>query len=180
MADEKKSRRLSRRGFLFGGLRKLKERENPNTVSKPIAARELDLELLAEGNVAYENGRYAEAAEKYKTFVRIEPENSDARKRLGHCLYLEGKYIQARVELSRALKILGKDNFSSLYLGLCFCRMGRGSDAVASWKGYFNPNKIEIQREVNLQLAMIETDPETDLAVCADMVEKALSDCSPA
>lgn len=174
MVKEKKMQRISRRGFLFGGFRKSEDRESLKGAAKPIAACEADLDTLAQANLAYEKERYEEAAEKYREFVKTEPDNADARKRYGHSLYMSGRYVQARVELNRAMKILGKDNFSSLYLGLCFCRMGRGEKVAETWKDYFNPSQVEVQREINLQLAMIETDPETDLCECADMVEKSL------
>lgn len=174
MAEEKSSRKLSRRGFLFGGIKKITDRENARVAAKPIAGKGADVNLLAEANVAYEKGRYEEAIEKYREFIKIEPENAEARKRYGHSLYKDGRYIQARVEFSRVLKILAKDNFSSLYLGLCFCRMGRGEDAVESWKNFFNPAQIDLQREVNLQIALIESDPDVTISECADHVEKTV------
>lgn len=174
MEKEKKSQKMSRRGFLFGGLRKIKDRESLKSPAKPIAASGADLNLLAQANLAYEDRQYEKAAEKYHDFVKIEPDNVDARKRYGHCLYMNGRYVQARVEFSRVIKIIGKDNFSALFLGLCFCRMSKRDKVPATWKEFFNPEQIEVQREVNLQLAMIETEPEMDLNECADMVEQAL------
>ena len=174
MSDTKKPRKLSRRGFLFGGLRNKKDKEQVHSSAKPIAAAEADFSVLAAANVDYENERHEEAVGKYREFIKTEPQNADARKRLAHCLYLNGKYIQSRVEFERAIKLLGKDNFSFLYLGLTFCRLGIGKKAIAVWKRYFDAGNITVQREINIQLALMEADPETSLADAADMVEKVL------
>ncbi|MBI9110760.1 tetratricopeptide repeat protein [Maridesulfovibrio ferrireducens] len=176
MSGVKKPQKLSRRGFLFGGFRPKDDKEQIQSAAKPIAATEVDLDVLAAANVAYECKRYSEAADKYKDFIKSEPHNANARKRYGHSLYLCGKFIQAKVELERTIKILGEDNFSSLYLGLVFCRIGNGDKVLSVWKGYFNPEKIDVQREVNLQMALIESDPEFSLEEAADMVEKVLSE----
>ncbi|WP_432738173.1 tetratricopeptide repeat protein [Maridesulfovibrio sp. FT414] len=176
MADKKKPQKLSRRGFLFGGFRDKNDREQPQSAAKPIAAKEINLDTLAQANVAYENKRYDEASEKYKEFIKTEPQNPDARKRLGHCLYKTGKYVQAKVEFERAIRILGKDNFSYLYLGLLLCRAGAGKKAVPVWKLYFDPENITLQREINLQIAMIESDPEASFEDAADMIEKIIEE----
>ncbi|CCO23535.1 tetratricopeptide repeat protein [Maridesulfovibrio hydrothermalis] len=178
MSDRKKPKKVSRRGFLFGGFRKKDDREQPQSAAKPIAAKEVNLDTLAQGNVAYENGRYEEAAEKYKEFIKTEPQNAEARKRLGHCLYKSGKYIQAKVEFERSIRILGKDNFSYLYLGLLLCRAGAGQKALPVWKLYFDPENITLQREINLQIAMIESDPEASFEDAANMIEKIIEETS--
>ncbi len=176
MSVKKKPQKLSRRGFLFGSFRKKEDREQPQSAAKPIAAKEVNLDTLAEANVAYENKRYEEAAEKYKDFIKTEPQNADARKRLGHCLYKCGKYIQAKVELERAIRILGKDNFSYLYLGLLLCRAGAGKKALPVWKLYFDPENITLQREINLQIALIESDPEASFDEAANMIEQIIEE----
>lgn len=132
--------------------------------------------MLATANVAYENQRYEEAAEKYKEFIKAEPQNADARKRLGHCLYKCEKYVQAKVELERAIRLLGKDNFSFLYLGLVLCRAGAGKKALPVWKLYFDPENITLQREINLQSALIESDPEASFEEAADMIERVIEE----
>ncbi len=180
MSDKKKPQKLSRRGFLFGGFRKKEDREQPQSAAKPIAAKEVNLDTLAQANVAYEKGRYEEAAEKYKEFIKTEPQNADARKRLGHCLYKSEKYIQAKVEFERAIRILGKDNFSYLYLGLLLCRAGAGKKAIPVWKLYFDPENITLQREINLQIALIESDPDASFEDAADMVEKVIEETAVA
>ncbi|MFW5499932.1 MULTISPECIES: tetratricopeptide repeat protein [unclassified Maridesulfovibrio] len=178
MSDKKKAQKLSRRGFLFGGFRKKEDREQAQSAAKPIAAKEVNLDTLAEANVAYENGRFEEAAAKYKEFIKTEPQNADARKRLGHCLYKAEKYIQAKVEFERAIRILGKDNFSYLYLGLLLCRAGAGKKALPVWKLYFDPENITLQREINLQIALIESDSEASFEDAANMVEKVIEETS--
>ncbi len=175
-------KKFSRRDVLFGGLRKLrtigaehlaKAAPAPDAAPAAHPASELSQRLGA-GHAAFNRADYAAAAEEYRACMRLDPEHPDVRRRLGYCLYRLGQYVQAKVELERALRILNKDNFSSLYLGLTLARMNRPADAVAAWRAYYNPDEIRIMRELNLQIALLEA-PEPATAVdAADAVEEAV------
>lgn len=170
-------KRFSRRDILFGGLRKLRafgEDKAPDAAAKAAPPASELAKRLAAGHAAYKAADYAAAAEEYRACVRLDTNHPDVRRRLGYCLYRLGKYIQARVELDRALRLLGKDNFTSLYLGLTLARMDRPIDAVAAWRAYYNPDEIRIMRELNLQIALLEAPEPTTPEAAADAVEESV------
>lgn len=170
-------KRFSRRDILFGGLRKLRAwggDQDPVPAGQAAPPASEMARRLAAGHAAFKRSDHAAAAEEYLACTRLDPDHADARRRLGYCLYRQGRYVQARVELDRALRILGKDNFASLYLGLTLARMGRPADAVAAWRAYYNPDEVRIMRELNLQIALLES-PEPPLAAtAADAVDEAV------
>jgi tetratricopeptide (TPR) repeat protein len=176
---------FSRRDILFGGLRRVREnlgevaqmvKPEPKASTAP-APKPGDGGLpgrLAEGHAAYNACEYEAAVVAYRDCCQLDPEHADARRRLGYCLYRSGQFLQAKVELERALRILGKDNFTALYLGLCYARLDRAAEAVAAWREYFNANEVRIMREINLQAALLES-PEPPLAAdAADALEEAI------
>lgn len=172
-------KKFSRRDILFGGLRKLRNfggDANQAAAPKPAApaAPSEFAQRLAAGHAAYGRGDHAAAAEEYRACVSLDPNHGDARRRLGYCLYRLGQHLQAKVELERALRILGRDNFSSLYLGLALARMDRAVDAVAAWRNYYNQDEVRIMRELNLQIALLESPEPTSAADAADNVEEAV------
>lgn len=184
MAKKNKSG-VSRRDFLFGGLRKLRrEDEEPEKkqdfgklaaatkgVTKDEATQAKD--HFAQANAAYARADYAAAAPLYRQCITLFPAHLEARKRLAYCHYKQGKFIQARVEFDRVLHE-GKDNFASLYLGLTHCRMNKPEKAVAAFKGYFNADEVRIMRELNVQIAMLESPEPPDPADVADQIEDAI------
>lgn len=181
---KKKDSGFSRRDFLFGGLRKLRRDDKEEKkqdfsalaaategVSKDDAAQAKD--HFAKANEAYAKADYATAAPLYRECITLFPAHLEARKRLAYCHYRIGKYIQARVEFDRVLHE-GKDNFASLYLGLTHCRMKKPQKAVTAWKGYFNTEEVRIMRELNVQIAMLDSPEPPDPIDVADQVEDAI------
>lgn len=171
-------KRFSRRDILFGGLRKLRsfgEEKGPAAPEAKAAPPASELaKRLAEAHAAFKAADYEAAAEAYRSCSRLDTNHPDVRRRLGYCLYRLGQYVQARVELDRALRLLTKDNFTSLYLGLTLARMGRPKDAVAAWRAYYNPDEIRIMRELNLQIALLEAPEPTTAEAAADAVEESV------
>lgn len=188
MSAKKKSKNLSRRDFLFGGLRRLRGEDKDDApeqqdfailaaategVTKSDAQKAK--EAFVRGNEAYAIAEYGEAVPEYRECVRLFPAHLEARKRLGYCLYRIQQYIQAKVEFERVLKETKKDNYSSLYLGLTMARLGKADKALAAWKGYFNPDEVRIMRELNLQMALLESPEKPDLDDVVEQVEEAIA-----
>lgn len=183
--SKKKKDAVSRRDFLFGGLRRLRRDDEPSPkkqefasladatrgVTKDDATKAKD--AFTKANALYAQAEYEEAWPLYRECVQLFPAHLEARKRLAYCHYRMGRNVQARVEFDRVLHE-GKDNFSSLYLGLCHCRLNKADKAVAAWKGYFNPEEVRIMRELNVQIAMLESPEPPELADVADLVEEAI------
>ncbi len=163
---------LKKRRMLFGVVDKLRGAE-----SDPMAAVAQAAPVLAEANAAFAAGDWAGATEKYKEFLAQESANAEARQRLGECLYRQGKYIQAKVEFERLMQKNHKDNSALLFLGLVLARLERLDKAAVVWKLHFDPHNIAVQRELNLQIGLIEIateDAPANPVEVADCVEKAL------
>lgn len=178
MSSSKKSGSVSRRDFLFGAAKRLKfehlEEEKPKAKAPKLQGEMA--EYLREAFTAYSAGDYEKAAGAYRKCLKVDAEDIESRRRLGYCLYRMGKYIQAGVEFERVLYTQKKDNFASLYLGLAMARMDKKEKAVAAWKKYFNTEEIIIQREINLQLALMEQPEHPELAQIADEIEAVVDE----
>jgi len=59
-------------------------------------------------------------------------------------------------------------------LGLCHAREGHLDKACAAWKGYYNPDRPEVMREINVVVAMLETGQTPDPAEAVQALEAAL------
>ena len=163
---------LSRRKLLFGAFRRKAEDWEPEA---PVSSSDESEAVLKEANRAYSSGELAEAARGYREYLKLEPQDAEARQRLAWCFYNMGKLVQAKVEFERIIRQKeGKDNFSFLYLGLTLCRMGKPDKAAVVWKRYFNPQNIDVQRELNVQTALIESGDEPEPMGVVREVEAAI------
>lgn len=175
MSRDKNSTGISRRELLFGAVKKLRREDEWQEVREEQKARsKISATLLQEGNALLEQGDYQAAAEKYRACVARESGFLEARRRLGYCLYRLSQFIQARVEFERVLYTNKRDNFCSLYLGLCMARLGKADKAAKAWETYFNPDEIAIQREINIHLALFETDTPPAIEEVADAIEEVV------
>jgi len=180
--QDNQSRRFSRRELLLNPLRRLRGEDPETPVAHTPRPEKLHVPAppenpaqdLENANRAYEGHDWDTAVAGYRTFLRAEPDNFKARRRLGYCLYQQGQFIQARVELERVLRAVPDDNESRLYLGLALMRMKLRDKAAAAWKEYFEPGLLEIQREINVQLAFLETDDPPSPDELASAVEKSI------
>jgi len=150
--DKKEEIDVSRRKLLFGFLDRVR-----GTESAPMAAASQSAPVLAQANAAFAAGDFAAATAQYKTFLAAESDNAEARQRLGECLYRQGQYIQAKVEFERLLQKNRKANRAILFLGLVLARLDRVQKAAVVWKLFFDPHSVVLQRELNLQIALIES-----------------------
>ena len=164
---------VSRRRLLFGFLDRVRGGEQA-----PVASASTTAPLLAGANTAFTAGDFESAAAQYREFLKHEAENAEAHQRLGECLYRQNQFIQAKVEFERVLHKNRKDNRALLFLGLTLARLDRVQKSVVVWKLFFDPHNVAVQRELNLQIALIETAAEDDLPACttvAEAIEKVLA-----
>ncbi|MDP2847291.1 MAG: tetratricopeptide repeat protein [Humidesulfovibrio sp.] len=171
--DKKEEIDVSRRRLLFGFLDRARGAE-----SAPMAAASQTAPMLAQANTAYAAADFPAAAGFYKSFLQAESDNAEARQRYGECLYRQGQYIQAKVEFERLLQKDRKNNRAILFLGLVLARLDRVQKAAVVWKLFFDPHSVVLQRELNLQIALVETAAEEQLpaaASVADAVERVLA-----
>ena len=157
---------ISRRALLLGRFSGMQ--------GEDLATREA-LPDLQSANLAFERGEWSEAASLYRRHLRQNPDNGEPRQRLGRCLYSLGQYVQARVEFERVLRRKKMDNQAILFLGLCHARLGRTDRAAELWRSYCDPSVLAVQREVNVQLALLEAGRASEGAAMAAAVEEAVA-----
>ena len=165
---------VSRRRLLFGFMDRLRGGED----GAPMARTSETASALAQANAFFAAGDFAAAAAGYKEFLQDESANMEARQRLGESLYRQGQHIQAKIEFERILQKNRKDNRALLFLGLVLARLDRVQKAAVVWKLFFDPHAVILQRELNIQVAMVETAAEGQLPeaqAVADAVEQALA-----
>ena len=153
MADKKERIDASRRKLFTGAFNRLRGKQESETV---VAETESALPALKKAEVAYRAGEYGSAVDHYRAFLAVETNNTEARFRLGRCLYKLEKYLQAKVEFERVLYLKRQDNDAFLFLGLTLCRLDRPQKAVALWRQFFDTSRMALQREVNVQLGLLE------------------------
>ncbi|CCH50326.1 tetratricopeptide repeat protein [Pseudodesulfovibrio piezophilus] len=162
----------SRRNFLFGAVRRIKNEKSDG----PTASTAEAVDTIKQANALYVDGQWEHARLKYKECIECDKNDADVRYRCGVCLYKVGKYRQAKLEFERTLRIQREYKDALLYLGLTLVRLERPEKATALWRQYFNPQAVPVQRELNLQLGMMEQgilDPPETIALA---VEKAIDE----
>jgi tetratricopeptide (TPR) repeat protein len=114
---------------------------------------------------------YPQAITALKQLVQKSPDHLQAQQKLGYCL-LRQEELEAAIHLFKdILQNLESDNFSLLYLGLALAKQGKTQEALATWKRYFNIDQPYIQRAINLQIALSETDDQgsnDDVVACLE------------
>ncbi len=170
--DAKEEIDVSRRRLLFGFLDRARGAE-----PAPVAVASNTAPLLAQANAAFGARDFAAAATLYKEFLAEESANGEARQRYGECLYRQGQFIQAKVEFERLLQKNRKDNRAILFLGLVLARLDRLRKAAVVWKLFFDPERVALSRELNLQVGLVELagdDDPLDGPAAALAVERVL------
>ncbi len=170
MAEKKIDK--SRRNFLFGAVRRIKNEK----ADGPAASTAEGIEVIKDANSLYVDGSWEDACLKYKECLETDKNDADVRYRLGVCLYRVGKYRQAKLEFERTLRIQREYKDAFLYLGLTMVRLEKPEKAVALWKQYFNPLAVAVQRELNLQMGMLEEGMADPPDAIAEAVEKAIAE----
>lgn len=168
MAEKKIDK--SRRNFLFGAVRRYKK----EAINAPAASTASAVSIVKEANGLYIYGEWEDARLKYMECLKSDKNDADVRYRLGVCLYKVGKYRQAKLEFERTLRIDRTYKDGLLYLGLTIVRLGKPEKAIALWKQYFNPLAVTVQRELNLQIGLLESDVNDPPEVIAEAVESAI------
>lgn len=165
--DKKKNPKFSRRDLLFGFVDRMRGREPceaaPTGASAPSAA----------ADALFKEGKWPEALDAYRAVLCNAAGDAETRVRVGICFYRMEKHTQAMAELNAVLR-RKEHHLAYLYLGLCHARRGEPDKMAAAWKKYFEPGRVNLQREINLQVACIEAGHEVDSGQAADAVEEAL------
>ena len=86
----------------------------------------------ADGRVALQAGRYADAARHFEDALARDPDRLDALMGLGIARYKEGKLAEAVADLARVVARQPSSETAHLYLALAYLRGGRIPDAEAT------------------------------------------------
>lgn len=170
MAEQKIDK--SRRNFLFGAARRFKNED----LDQPVASTAEVIDVMKEANRLYVEELWEEARLKYKECLKQDQNDPDLRYRIGVCGYKMGKYRQAKLDLERCLRLDPKYMDAHLYLGLTLVRLGKPEKVSAVWGRYFNPKAVVVQRELNLQLGLLETGVADSPERIAEAVETAIAE----
>ena len=166
----------SRRNFLFGAVRTVKNEKSGG----PVSSTESCIDTIKAANALYVDEKWEDARLKYKECMEADKNDADVRYRLGVCLYRLERYRQAKLEFERALRIRRDFGDALLYLGLTMVRLNKPEKALALWKQYFNPSAIAVQRELNIQTGFIEQGVVETPEAVAQAVEHAIKEAGDA
>jgi tetratricopeptide (TPR) repeat protein len=165
---DRKPKTLSRRDLLFRPMKGIRERDE---VTAPAG---LTGDCL-DADQALKRGDYPQARELYQRCIASAPENKEARKRLAYAGYRMGDAAEARAEFESYLQRFPGDSFALLYLGLAHATLGDIPAATRVWKDYFNLDQPIILREINLQLALLESGEPLAAEEIVSSIEAAIS-----
>lgn len=149
------SDRISRRGLfsIIGGQKRVAAAGGVSGLD-PLAAR---------ADRLFRQDEFTQAETLYAEMIEREPEHLEAYRRRGICLMRAENYAEAHECWESLLAIAPDDPGALLYQGLTHARQESVDSALALWQRYRNFQQVELQREINLILALAEDGrlPET-------------------
>ncbi|GAB6888140.1 hypothetical protein JCM13304A_16380 [Desulfothermus okinawensis JCM 13304] len=153
---------LSRRDFLFAFRQRFS--------TKPSRASSFTNKDAKKADEYLSQGKYEDARDIYLKMVEERSDNLVARQKLAYCYYKLGDIKNSMKEFLELKKRGVKSNFVSLYLGLCFAHRGDIPNAILSLKGFFDITKPIVQRAINLQIALYDSNmaKKEDLINCIE------------
>ena len=160
---------LTRRQMLSSLIGRFRQRD---TIESKPASISID---LSRQNDLFQKGEYEQAAIELRKLLNDKPDYIPAQKLFSLCLFKANHFFHAKQVLRDIPKNQGEDSFCFLYLGLIAARQNELNEAVEFWQGYKNLKQPLIQREINLQLALIEQKMLSDPLEAARKVEQAIA-----
>lgn len=159
---------LSRRGLfgILGGRKRVQSARSGVSGLDPLSVR---------ADRLFNECQYAQAASLYKELIAREPEHLEARHRHALCLMHSALHTEARASWGEILKRAPDDPMATLYQGLSHAREGSVELAVAIWRRYKNYRQIELQREINLIVALADDGRDLEPADLVERIETALA-----
>jgi tetratricopeptide (TPR) repeat protein len=147
---DRKPKTLSRRDLLFRPMKGIRERDE---VTAPAG---LTGDCL-DADQALKRGDYPQARELYQRCIASAPENKEARKRLAYAGYRMGDAEAARAEFESYLQRFPGTASPCSISASPTPHWGTYPLPTRVWKDYFNLDQPIILREINLQLALLES-----------------------
>ena len=169
MSDAKNDINLSRRRLFTNMVDRFTKKDEKD---KALAQRASNSEFVQKANEFFAVADYTQAIPLYRKVLQSETDNAEVHFQLSKSLYLQKKFSQARIEFNILHKKNTKNNPVLLYLGLSHCCLGDMDKAIETWKKFFAPSLVELQRELNLQIACYEDGDNTDIAALVAQIEE--------
>jgi tetratricopeptide (TPR) repeat protein len=110
---------------------------------------------LAKANSRFQSQQYAASIPLYSQYLRISPDNVQARARLGYALLRAGKLDQAAAELEKVLQLDPSNGFAALYLGMAYLKAKSCPQAIEVWRTYDDSSMPLVTAEVKKQLTLL-------------------------
>lgn len=94
----------------------------------------------------------------------------------GRAALAGGRYDEALNAFAAILEHRPGDNSAVLFSGLARARQGDLDGALDFWKLFLDFDKLRIQRELNVTIALCETGDRPEALAAAESVERAIAD----
>lgn len=172
--------RMSRRELFTGWRKRLTETEAASGESAQeisekqtkSLAREKAFELL-------DTGGLDEAIDAFRSYVRQELNDDEARMALGSCLYEKGQLVQAKVEFERVLRIRKNDSLASLYLTLVLLRLQKFEKAMKTLAAIENNAEDPVSGALISVRTTLDSQGSTAMPAAVSDLESYLMAASP-
>lgn len=130
---------------------------------------------LSKQKELFQKGEYEQAAIELRQLLNNKPDYLPAQKLFCLCLLKANHFLHAQQVLQEVKSRHSSDSFCPLYQGLIAAKQGELNKAVQIWQDYKNLRQPIIQREINLQLALVEQGMINDPQETVLKVEQAIS-----
>lgn len=131
------------------------------------------------GNFQLSSKNYEKAIIHYSEELSQNPENWQARGKLGFAYLKTGQLEEAVNEFTKVLEQEPGDPHATFYLGLAYLNMGEVDRTIATWKNYSNKSEPLVDQEIKRQLTLLQIAESMRLAKEALSKEKELQAKQP-
>jgi len=130
-------------------------------------------------NAKLDQGKYGEAIPLYTASLAENPEDVEARTRLGFAYLKTGRLDEAVVELTQVLTAEPGEPFAILYLGQALLNKDKFDDALAVWNRPRSSQVADVEKEIKRQKSHLLISRNQYIAQKALKEEKALQTARP-
>lgn len=113
--------------------------------------------MSMKANTQLSKENYKGAITLYKEHLAHNPDDVQARSKLGFSNLKAGRLDEAASEFESTLKAKPGYPFSVLYLGLVYLSQEKFDKAIMTWQGYRNKKKPLVEEEIKRQLTLLLT-----------------------
>ena len=111
--------------------------------------------MSMKANIQLSKENYKGAITLYKEHLAQNPDDVQARSKLGFANLKTGRLDEAASEFESMLKAKPGYPFSVLYLGLVYLSQEKFDNAIMTWQGYRNKEKPLVEEEIKRQLTLL-------------------------